>query len=98
MSKRRRSQSEVEVVGGNLGLLPGRAPSIQENQVEQQIAIGRKALNRALKLARGFERQKLGRRLKAARTEGDVASVVRLDSEVKALKVCPFRKYYGRFA
>ncbi|KAI9765407.1 MAG: hypothetical protein M1840_007365 [Geoglossum simile] len=74
----------MEVIGGNLGLLP---LGVQGNQVEQQITIGKKALSRALKLARGFERQKLGRRLKAARTEGDAAGVVRLDSEVKVLKV-----------
>ncbi|KAI9776880.1 MAG: hypothetical protein M1839_009328 [Geoglossum umbratile] len=87
MPKRGRPQNETEGVDGDPGLLPDRVRSIQEKQVEQQIVIGKKALNRALKLAKGFERQKLGRRLKAARAEGDAAGVTRLDSEVEVLKV-----------
>ena len=94
MPKRKRSQSETEVVDGDLGPLPDRALVIQENQLEQQIVIGKKALNKALKLAKGFERQKLGRRLKAARAEGDAAGVVRFHSEVEVLKVCPLRNGY----
>ena len=87
MPKRKRPHNEPEVIDSNLGLLPGRALDIQERQVEQKIAIGQKALNRALKLAKGFVRQKLGRRLKAAEVEGDVDDVTRLTSEVEVLKV-----------
>ncbi|KAH0538012.1 hypothetical protein FGG08_005373 [Glutinoglossum americanum] len=87
MPKRKRPYNELKVVDDNLGTLPDRAFSIQEKQVEQRIAIGKKALNRALKLAKGFERRKLGRRLKAARVEGSTADVVRLASEVEVLKV-----------
>jgi hypothetical protein len=44
-------------------------------------------LHRALKVARGFERQKLGRRQKTAKDNQDVAEVARLEAEVVALKV-----------
>ena len=47
-----------------------------------------KALFRALKLARGFERQKLGRRQKAAKQSNDDVETARLNAEVAALKVC----------
>ncbi|KAF2091503.1 Bud-site selection protein, partial [Saccharata proteae CBS 121410] len=43
-------------------------------------------LHRALKLARGFERQKMSRRRKNATTEKKDAEVVRIDSEIEALK------------
>ncbi|OJJ45361.1 hypothetical protein ASPZODRAFT_17577 [Penicilliopsis zonata CBS 506.65] len=44
------------------------------------------ALTRALKTARGFERQKLGRREKTAKSEGNTEMLGRLDEEVKVLK------------
>lgn len=44
-------------------------------------------LHRALKTARGFERQKLGRRQKTARQKKEEGELGRLDAEVKALKV-----------
>lgn len=46
------------------------------------------ALFRSLKVARGFERQKLGRRQKTAKTENNGADIARLNAEVSALKVC----------
>ncbi len=46
-------------------------------------------LFRALKVARGFERQKLGRRQKTAKAETKDGDISRLDAEVAALKVCP---------
>lgn len=46
-----------------------------------------KMLFRALKLARGFERQKLGRRQKVAKQAQDHADTARLNAEVAALKV-----------
>ena len=48
---------------------------------------GKKALFRSLKVARGFERQKLGRRQKTAKAENAAADAARLDAEVAALKV-----------
>ena len=47
-----------------------------------------KMIFRALRLARGFERQKLGRRQKAAKQSVDDAETARLNTEVAALKVC----------
>lgn len=47
-----------------------------------------KTLFRALRLARGFERQKLGRRQKVAKQTKDDAETARLNAEVAALKVC----------
>lgn len=48
---------------------------------------GRKALFRAMKVGRGFERQKLGRRQKLANEQKNSTDVARLASEVAALKV-----------
>lgn len=47
-----------------------------------------KILFRALRLARGFERQKLGRRQKVAKQAKDDVEIARLNAEVAALKVC----------
>lgn len=49
-------------------------------------------LFRALRLARGFERQKLGRRQKVAKQAKDDAETVRLNAEVAALKVCQVKQ------
>ncbi|KAH8684231.1 BUD22-domain-containing protein [Tricladium varicosporioides] len=48
-----------------------------------------KALQRALKIAKGFERQKLGKRLKAAQAKGSdgILEVVRINKEIEALKI-----------
>ena len=46
-----------------------------------------KTLFRALRLARGFERQKLGRRQQVAKQAKDDAETARLNTEVVALKV-----------
>lgn len=74
----------LEEAGGN-----GVRPHERVRQVEAVLDHGHKELLRALKLSRGFERQKLGRRQKAAKgSEGgslDLAS--RLEAEVDALKV-----------
>ena len=61
---------------------------LQQRQVEHLLEQGKKALSRSLKVARGFERQKLGRRQKTAKADKAEADIVRLDAEVAALKVC----------
>ena len=61
---------------------------LQQRQVEHLLEQGRKALFRSLKFARGFERQKLGRRQKTAKADKVESDVIRLDAEVAALKVC----------
>jgi hypothetical protein len=48
---------------------------------------GKKELTRALKLAKGFERQKLGRRYKIALSESKSEVCGRIEMEIKALKV-----------
>jgi len=66
-----------------------RQPSLKQLRAEQKLHHGRDLLARAFRTARGFERQKLGRRRKAASSStGDARDGVRIDAEVVALKVC----------
>jgi len=60
----------------------------QRKSVGEQIELGKKALVRNLKLAKGFERQKLGRRQKDALAKNDTAANARIEAEIDALKVC----------
>ena len=46
-----------------------------------------KELVRAFKTAQGFERQKLGRRKRNAAGQDDIKEMMRIDSEIAALKV-----------
>lgn len=55
--------------------------------LEGTLENGKKVLFRALKISRGFERQKLGRRQKKAKEENATAELNRLAGEVTALKV-----------
>ena len=64
-----------------------RALRKQRLQLEGVLSNGAKSLFRALKVARGFERQKLGRRQKAAKQSKDDAEAKRLEVEVATLKV-----------
>lgn len=59
----------------------------QRQQLETFIEYGKKNIFRSLKVARGFERQKLGRRQKTAKEKQDDAESARLEAEVAALKV-----------
>lgn len=59
----------------------------QRKQLERVLEHGKKKLSRALKLGRGFERQKLGRRQKTAKESNAESEMARLDAEVAALKV-----------
>lgn len=54
-------------------------------EVEAKIVHGKKILNRALKLAKNFERQKIDKRIKVAEKEGD-AKKERIQREGEALK------------
>ena len=67
---------------------PGRKLGVQQRHVEHLLEQGKKALFKSLKIARGFERQKLGRRQKTAKAEKAETDITRLDAEVAALKVC----------
>lgn len=48
---------------------------------------GVQLISKGLKTARGFERQKLSRREKTAKSQNDSAALARLSEEVQALKV-----------
>lgn len=61
---------------------------LQQRQVEHLLEQGKKALFRSLKVARGFERQKLGRRQKTAKAEKAEDDLIRFSAEVAVLKVC----------
>lgn len=59
----------------------------QQERLQSVLDHSKKVLSRALRIARGIERQKLGRRQKTAK-ESDVAEEsARLNAEVAALKV-----------
>lgn len=59
----------------------------QRKQLERVLEHGKTKLFRALKLGRGFERQKLGRRQKIAKESNANSEMARLSAEVAALKV-----------
>lgn len=63
-----------------------RALRIQRLQLDGQLDQSKKSIFRSLKVARGFERQKLGRRQKTAKTENNTTDATRLEAEVAALK------------
>ena len=86
MSKRK--YAEISGREATSNGISGRKLGLQQRQVEHLLEQGKKALFRSLKVARGFERQKLGRRQKTAKAEKAETDVIRLDAEVAALKVC----------
>src|ERR1700733_11665139 len=77
MPKRKRSEDESD---GD----EDRAQKIRKNRFRAKVEQGNKSIASALKLARGFERQKLGRRQKTAKN--DPKELLRLKEEVIALK------------
>lgn len=77
MPKRKRGNDES-------GAEDDRAQKIRKTRFRAKVEQGNKAIASALKLARGFERQKLGRRQKTAKD--DPQELLRLNDEVGALK------------
>jgi hypothetical protein len=77
MPKRKRGYMEE---GGDRALLK------RKHDVEENITQGRKLLHRALKASKGFERQRLGKRLTNARTQGNDSDIQRIGKEIEALK------------
>lgn len=62
----------------------------RRGEVEEKLVHGKKMLNRALKTAKGFEWQKLVKRIGHAKEKGEEGGaevVVRLERELKVLKV-----------
>jgi hypothetical protein len=85
MLKRKRESNTPRAPGGG-------APDAifqRKGEVEEKLVHGKKMLNRALKTAKGFEWQKLVKRITNAKAEdGDTeAQVARLERELKVLKV-----------
>jgi hypothetical protein len=60
----------------------------RKQEVEEKLVHGKKLLNRALKTAKGFEWQKLTKRISKAQAEKNDAEVLRLEVELRMLKVC----------
>ena len=66
---------------------PKRQKMAQQGGLEGTLNNGKKTLYRALRVSRGFERQKLGRRQKTAKEQKNTNEGARLANEVTALKV-----------
>jgi len=77
MPKRKRSAYDD---GGD------RVQNMRKQDVQESLAKARKQLHKALKTAKGFERQKLGKRLKLATTNGQSDDTARINREIEALK------------
>lgn len=85
MSKRKRENEDGFLAGGTDHTRANL--SAQRQSLENVLERSKQPLFQALKLARGFERQKLGRRQKVAKAAGDDGDSERLAAEVAALKV-----------
>ena len=86
MSKRKREENPFQIYSnGHNGRNTTDRPRLPN--VVQILDTGKKNMVKSLKLARGFERQKLGRRQKKAKESNDTSGISRLESEVTALKV-----------
>ncbi|KAL9118295.1 MAG: hypothetical protein Q9187_005162 [Circinaria calcarea] len=84
MAKRKRG--DPDGIYGNLGDLEARELRQRQRHLEGVIDNGKKSVFRALKLGRGFERQKMGRRQKLAREKHVDKDIKRMDAEIVALK------------
>lgn len=67
---------------------PATSNTVLQKRAEEKIFHGRKVVQRSLKVAKGFERQKLARRQKTATQEKKEEEIVRINNEIEALKVC----------
>jgi hypothetical protein len=72
-----------------------RAEKIRRSRFQVKIERGNKSIASALKLARGFERQKLGRRQKTAKN--DPKELLRLKEEIIALKALDLGQTAARY-
>jgi BUD22 len=63
-----------------------RVQDMRKQDVQDAFAKARKQLRQALKTSKGFERQKLGKRLKLATAKGDAGAIARIRLEIEALK------------
>ncbi|KAG0645765.1 bud22 [Hyphodiscus hymeniophilus] len=63
-----------------------RVQSMRKKDAYEKLTQSKKLLHRALKTAKGFERQKLGKRLKNATASGSTDEATRINREIAALK------------
>ncbi|KAI5852804.1 Bud-site selection protein [Morchella snyderi] len=70
----------------NPSSLPPQVIGLVRKAVEEKIEHGIKLVSRGLKKAKGFEKQKLVKRLKIAREKGEDAAVKKLELEFEVLK------------
>ena len=83
----KRKHDEISSSEGTLNATTARALRLQKLQVNGVLDRSTKSLFRSLKAARGFERQKLGRRQKTAKADSNATTdTARLEAEVTALK------------
>lgn len=66
---------------------PSGAVDIKLARLTAKFENGVTALSRALKAARAFERQKLGRREKTAKSENKPEALARIEEEIRVIKV-----------
>ena len=86
MSKRKFDEISDPGKGGGASR-PSKEAQKQQRRLGKALDNGKVELTNALKTARIFERQKLGRRHKDAKKKSELTDVARLDAEVAALKV-----------
>lgn len=82
MPKRKRGHYGREELDPTKGL------ELKRLEFAKKFVHGKKVLHRALKTAKGFERQKLGKRIKLATEKQDRVEAGRLQRELDVLKVC----------
>lgn len=61
--------------------------STKHKRIQHKLKVGTAKLGHAFKVAKGFERQKLGRRRKNAASQDKQEDIPRIDAEIAALKV-----------
>ena len=61
--------------------------NVKQRRTEHKLKLGAIKLGHAFKVAKGFERQKLGRRRKNAVAQSNQSDLTRIDAEIEAIKV-----------
>ncbi|KUJ12304.1 Bud-site selection protein [Mollisia scopiformis] len=84
MPKRKRSSNDEEDVD--------RIMRRRKQAAQDELIRSKKLLHRALKTAKGFERQKLSKRLKLATGKNEANEIKRINSEIEALKTLDLDK------
>ncbi|KUL81925.1 hypothetical protein ZTR_10744 [Talaromyces verruculosus] len=88
----KRKHSELDGEDGD-----GKFNRVKATRLGHKFERGTQLLFRALKTSRGFERQKLGRRQKTAKSEKDEKTLERLEKEVHVLKALDLEETAQRY-